>query len=164
MSIGSSTPALFKVPSIRTALFRALVGAMQSNVVLNSVVRSWRTWEGEDNDAAEPGIDELPWVRITPQGQPAQARTIGVSEIPWTLQIETMVAGTRIDDALDLWSAFENALFPGDGTMQTLMNANSAYQMILGTPQFGPGETTDSIKTMRAVGTLAVYLRLNTRL
>lgn len=107
---------------VRSKAFRALVLRLQTHPQLKGAVKTWKTWEGKPDDEAPPALGGLlPYVRLTPVTMAAVRRaastrmprgTIVLS--PLRVNIETVVAGSRWDDAANLWERFESALWPQD--------------------------------------------------
>ena len=62
-------------------------------------------------------------MRITPRALPATPETVTRQSSPMGLAVELATDGTDIDDAMNLWSAVEAVLFPGDGGLKVLAAA-----------------------------------------
>jgi hypothetical protein len=137
---------------VHRAVFRTLVQVLQSDPQLASYVKTWRTWTGDVDDANDPSIFELPWVRLSPIGDPEYMANVGQHAAPFTVKIETLQDGTRIDDPMDLYQAIVDCLFPGDRSVLTkLNNAHStgkgAFKYSLKQPNFGQVELADGVAT-----------------
>jgi hypothetical protein len=92
-------------------VWEALKNVLKADSYLNTATITWRTWEGDPDDAAPPEDSQLPWVRLTPY---YSAQMTYSDEAFWTLylrvMIETKVAGTRWNDSANFWGAIRRAL------------------------------------------------------
>lgn len=97
-----------------TNVFRALVGAIQTDPTLAGAVRRWRTWNGSHDDWREPSEGELPCVELL-VGQGAD-EFYGPSTFVGPLVVELIVycGGCDQDDPLDLYWAIKRAVYPAD--------------------------------------------------
>src|ERR1051325_10790283 len=107
--------------SPRKLVFRTLVSLFQQDTTLKATISpgSWYVWSGKATDNAPLGTGLLPAVQITPIGLSATAETVAQQNSPFGIQLTVATAGLNVDDLLDLWSAFENVIFTGDGTKTT---------------------------------------------
>lgn len=112
-------------PGQRSKVYRAVVATLQADPTLRRVVRTWSTWEGSPADAGPVADGGLPWVRITPAPAPARWATVATTESPIALLVEVTVPGTSAADLMDLWEAFERALYPGDQSVVRRLRAAS---------------------------------------
>ena len=126
--------------SSRSKLFRAIVRVLQQpDGDVARTIRTWRVWEGKPDDAAAPTVAEMPWCRVTPQPNPPSIEALDLIRTDLLLKIEVMLPGLNGEDILDLWGAIEAALFPGDGSMQQLLQNNGSIGDIVETQSgFGP--------------------------
>jgi hypothetical protein len=116
---------------VRSKAFRALVKVLQGNPRLARLVKTWRTWSGEGPDDDPPTKGQLPWVRLTPLGMPAERKgthAVGSSRglvyrSPLKVTVELAVAGPRVDDLADLWEQFEAAIWPATAAEQASLDA-----------------------------------------
>lgn len=97
--------------------FRAIVATLQRWPPLADAIKTWLTWDGEDNSHAEPVEAQCPAIRLTPQPGQANWATVGQHKAPFLIQVEIFTSGNRIDTALDLWAAIAGgSLDPGSVT------------------------------------------------
>lgn len=104
----------------RVDAFRAAVALMQKSPLCRSV-KTWKAWTDSDDSATDPTLDQLPCVRITPYAGRAERRTGGTNptrshtySCTIRLEIEVIVAGSRVDDLGNLWGRVEAALLGED--------------------------------------------------
>lgn len=99
--------------------FRALIAYLKSHPSCSSI-RSWRTWDGNNDDDVKPTASQCPWVRLTPGIMPVTYRafngTTRTVVSPMKIEIETAVVDTNFDASAMLWFALDMALFPSDAS------------------------------------------------
>lgn len=106
--------------SVHSAIFKAVVKVLRHNPVLKNYVKtgSWRIWDGSQLEFDDPAnVVELPWIRLTPVGDPEKWVTIGQHNAPLTIAFELMIEGTVRTELMDYWAAVVAALFPGNGSV-----------------------------------------------
>lgn len=108
-------PQLDLNDSPRTAVFREVETILRADPTLRRVVKCWRSWQGVPGDAQElsPAAGG-PAVRLTPVGSEEQFQFPDAQTGTLTIGVEAAVAGTCVDDVLNLWWAIERAIYPAD--------------------------------------------------
>lgn len=150
--------------SSRRLVFRKLIGVLQADKVLKRAVKSWHVFDGSDaaGDTEPFAEGELPAVRILPFGQGASPETPVSQSSPLGIRLELAVDGYNVDDILDLWGAFEAALFPGDGARTLLSTlrevATGVNQVNLTQPAITVNAQGLPEGVMAAAGTISVLM------
>jgi hypothetical protein len=108
-------PSAIQPSGPRSAAFRAFAALLQSSPTLRRVVKTWRTWDGTPNESADPTAAECPWVRLTPSPMHQTRLALGTagataSDSPIVVTIETAVAGTNVDDSMNLADAIHRVI------------------------------------------------------
>lgn len=100
--------------SPRTLVFRKLVSFVRNDATIKRVVRptSIRAWEGTPLDSSPFDLSIAPALRFTPMNGPEQFWSPGSTRGPLFLNVELMVAGSNVDDLLNLWWALVRAIYP----------------------------------------------------
>ncbi len=118
---------------VRSKAFRALVLRLQTHHLLKPVVKVWKVWEGRPDDEAPPALGMLPFVRLTPLPMPAVRKAASTRAdrgaivlSPLKVGVELVTAGSRWDDAANLWERFEAVLWPQDPTERNAWNVQMA--------------------------------------
>lgn len=95
--------------------FRAIVAYLKAHPSCSGV-RSWRVWDGQNDDDVKPTPAQTPWVRLTPGTMPVTYRAFNGSTrtvvTPMKIEIETAVTDTNFDASAMLWFNLDAALFP----------------------------------------------------
>lgn len=144
-------------------LIKAIEAKLRSDPTLTRVVKTWCTFNGEPNEVQEPSVKDLPYLRLETAGNQSYRDTEGTSETPVDFDVVLFVEGSLKDNIINLWYAVHRVIFPGDGTMQSILQTNNATGLNLSKPLYGV-EMKDGSKIMGAVGTVQVVLYTNTAL
>jgi hypothetical protein len=98
----------------RTKVFRALVGILQHDPVIQSVVRgpNFRAWNGSSHDTMDFTFSSTPSIRITPTCGPDQWKFPSAQTGDLYLNVAMLIPGTDADDQFNLWWALELAIYP----------------------------------------------------
>src|SRR6185312_4368870 len=159
--------------SPRKLVFRALVGLLQADPDLKRTIKpaSWFAWSGNPQDAAPPVVQgRCPVAKLTPIALPATAETQAAQNSPFGVGLFVATWGTNLDDLLDLWGAFERAVFTGDGAKSTTIALRSALannagaagasvqSLRLGVPAIQPVMEDAEFKYMTATGTIFIQM------
>lgn len=94
----------------RSYIFDAFVAVLRTSPSLVGVT-TVRSWKGDSatEDLQEPVVSACPWIRVTP-GNSRNARLTEVSsQIIFVLNVEIAVAGTNVENLLNLWDSVEDA-------------------------------------------------------
>lgn len=115
-------------PGPHTLAFREFVAILMEDPDLSREVKNWTTYDGDrDNDALPSTVNELPYIRISPQLGPwSRAASWGaaaVADSPVFVTIETAVAGTNWDDSANLWAAIHRRIYSQDPVERAAVNA-----------------------------------------
>lgn len=90
--------------------YDALIDVLRDDPLLKRTVNTWRTWDGEPDDAAVPEPKQMPWIRLTPTLSPIELATEGDYQVPFAVQIEMACNTTDARHMLDFWGAIVEAL------------------------------------------------------
>jgi len=149
-----------------TVAFRALVGVLENDPVLQSLGTRIVSWTGGPDDLEEPtGLQ--PYLMLTPGGMASGWETEGQHRMPMTVSLLAVVAGTNVDEVMNFHGAIRRALFPADpeaaDTIQEIMNAAGVTQGTLTAPAYGVkvDDATGS-RLLVATGSIELYLLINT--
>lgn len=96
----------------RSKAFRAIVAQLQSDSILQGVVRTWAAWDGRNPqvDVALPVGPNCPWIRLTPYPETQEAGAIEIDHAPLVLMVEFAVEGTLMDNLMDFWECIEASI------------------------------------------------------
>jgi hypothetical protein len=101
-------------PDKRSIVFRAVEFVLKTDLALATVVRNWRSWEGDTGkDTQPPAFDLCPMIRISHGEVELERLALELYKIPIPIVIEAFSPGTAQEDLMDFWGAVENALFSG---------------------------------------------------
>ena len=148
----------------RTTVFRKICSILKQDQVLSSVIKpgSFRTWSGASHDSIEFSVSMAPAVRLTPTTGPENAKFPYGRVGKLYIQAEMLLAGTDIDDVLNLWWAMEQALYPpsNPGAFITVLQAAGAYS---GLPLFSQPAYDESPadRFFAAIGQIQIDVLLN---
>jgi hypothetical protein len=99
----------------RSKVFRRICQQLRTDPVLSTVVTNWDTYAGESADQMPGNIMQCPYIKLLPLlgsvGWYAPDAQMG----PLDIQIQAGVDGLDAADCLDLWDAFERAIYPYQG-------------------------------------------------
>ncbi|MHC5536645.1 hypothetical protein ACYOEI_00040 [Singulisphaera rosea] len=151
--------------SNETKFYCDLVTKLKTDSNLSRVIKKWCVYSGDNSEIAEPTSSDLPYLRIAPSSDYAETTTETRSQAPMTLDVGLIVEGTRAGDILNLWNAVRKAIFPGDQSMQALLNKYSAAALTLHQPAYGVGTIGKNASQMLvASGSLSVKFTVGTML
>lgn len=107
------TPQLsryFKTPDVNVRLFRTLGDVLRADDKLAQAVRTWQTWDGDQNDGLPPNRSQMPWVRLTPLEFDMAPASEHDDKGKFRVRVDIAVAGTCWDDLGNLAGAVRDAL------------------------------------------------------
>lgn len=106
----------------RSIAYSMIVDALKADATLSTLTPAltWMTYLGEDARQV-PYSGNYPSIELIPFGGTASPEANTLQNSPLLIRAVICVAGLDIRDLLNLWGAFETALFPGDGS-KTLSN------------------------------------------
>jgi hypothetical protein len=110
--------------SNETKVFRRLVAILQADPTLARLVRprSWFTWTGAPNEAAEFASGEAPAIRLTPvPGPDGWFGPEGMVNV-LSVNLEIALNSTNADDLLNFWQAIRRAFYPRDHAAQLALH------------------------------------------
>lgn len=126
----ANTGTLRLPQSPRAAVYRAIVSQLRGSEALKPHVKTWRVWDGSQNDT-------LPWtsamslgLRLTPVGEAATLYTPSAHRAPLLIQGEICTASLHADDVENVWWAIFRAIHPlqaaeGHAAMQVRRDAGA---------------------------------------
>jgi hypothetical protein len=144
-------------------LFRSIANLLKNDPDLDRVGTFFNVWDGSDSDILVPTRANLPYLALTPGAGKSEPFTIDQSTSPLTLNILSITKGTDFEDALNYWSLIRKVLFPGDNSVQALLQSVNAVAQPFLTIQ---NATTKSIEEARCIeleGAITIKFRVNTR-
>lgn len=94
----------------RTIAYRGICRVVTSDPILLGAGVRFRTRSGDPLDAAPVAAGSCPLVCLSPVPRDDKADTERTKLIPMEIAVAVFVAGTCIDDALNLWDAIQTAL------------------------------------------------------
>jgi hypothetical protein len=107
-------PKLNLPDGAETLAFRAVERVLATDPLLSSAVRTLVAWRGEAADLLEPAFATCPFVKLSPAPAASAWETEGLHRAPLVVAIDLAVAGTDVDQLLNLWAAVRLALWPPD--------------------------------------------------
>jgi hypothetical protein len=105
--------------SSRSRVFRRICQQLITDPVLSSVVKTWDTWDGAADHASDV-VTLDPLVRLTPQLGPVDWYSPDAQFGDLEIKVEIGVDSFDAGDCLDLWDAFERAIYPYDDAAKQL--------------------------------------------
>lgn len=103
----------------RSKVFRRICQQLMTDPVLSSVVKNWDTQAGQSADQIPGNLMSCPYIKLLPQLGAVDWYSPDSQRGPMEIQIQAGVEGLDAADCLDLWDAFERAVFPyGDRDKQ----------------------------------------------
>lgn len=118
-------------------LYRELVRVWRADKDLADAVKTWFVWDGSVADRVPFGLSLCPSVAALP-GRGSD-RYYGPSGFDGTLTVDLtiVVAGTNVDDLLDLYHALQRALWPSDpATRAAIREGLRALGAVTGEAEF----------------------------
>ena len=88
----------------RSQVWTTIVDALQLDPVLHSAVDTWQVWDGSEVSMMEPTEENLPLLRMTPNGGSQRWLDENSQECTWNLDIEIGVLGMDAPTLLDFWA------------------------------------------------------------
>jgi hypothetical protein len=122
----------------RSKVYRRLVELLKADPTLSSVVKTWMTWE--DEQLQEPVLQTAPAILLSPSIGPMPMASADSFVSDFVVNVGLVIEGRCATDALDLWEAIENALYPPDrGLQQAIQRELSSceFRAVTGLVQFG---------------------------
>ena len=136
--------------SPRDAVFRAMETIVRQNPTFQRIVKptSFRTWQGNPEDAREFTFEIAPALRWTPQPGPVRFLSPSIQVGDLYVNCEILLKGTNVSDLLNFWSMLETCFYPGpspvlgpgnNAILLTLQNAGANTGLIsFSQPAFDP--------------------------
>ena len=103
MSAAKVRPRLDIPSSPETLAFRAIERVLREYGPLDAQVKNWRTREGIDDDLQPPAPGLCPLISLTPEPRPGRLLTNVAATVNFAVAVEIYVAGSCVDDLLNLW-------------------------------------------------------------
>jgi hypothetical protein len=140
-------------------IYTALCQRLKNDPILKRVVGQWYFWDGILDNAS---INTLPYVALEPNASnDAVQETYDKTSAMLRLDVNVVVEGVDARDLYNLWSATQKVLFPGDGTLLSLLSTNNAVAMWLERPAYGIGNV-EGTRNMTAQATVVVRMLTTT--
>lgn len=108
MSLQRSIPDL--PTPYRGVAFRAIEAILREDPVLASVVKTWRSRQGQSREMNLPAADEMPMIGLSPIPSPAEVMTVDHLRVTFAVRVTLFVRGTCFEDIAALWEAVEDAV------------------------------------------------------
>lgn len=155
---------------MRATVYRTLCDLFEADANLKRVIDPdcWYVFDDRETHDAGFGQVLMTAARLTPSGDPAQPLTNVQQSSPLALKVEVCTPGPHLEDVLNLWEAFEAALFPGDSGRAVLFALASAVQALkrpgqvtgvrLSQPAVTPDPSAYAEGLLYAVGTLTIEM------
>jgi len=134
--------------SPRDAVYRAMETIVRQNATFQRIVKptSFRTWQGNPEDAKEFTFEIAPAVRWTPQHTGEQFRTPDTMSGDLLINCEILLKGTNVSDLTNFWWMIARCFYPAGAVsgrntvIQTLQSAGARSGLVLfSQPAFDPG-------------------------
>ncbi len=134
--------------SPRDAVFRAMETIVRQNATFQRIVKpsSFRTWQGNPEDAKEFTFEIAPAMRWTPQNTGEQFRTPDTMSGDLLINCEVLLKGTNVSDLTNFWWMVVKCFYPSgnvslrNANIQALMSAGARSGLVLfSQPAFDPG-------------------------
>jgi hypothetical protein len=138
--------------SARTIVYAAIVAALKADATLTATIPAaqWTTYL-DDSAGLRRNVPQdnngLPAIRLMPFGTPAGSETQTRQNSPMGIQVKVTTAGHDVRDLMNLWAAFESALFTGDGSRVL----NNAIRAALKSASEARGRSLGSLETINLV-------------
>ncbi len=126
-----ATPSLQLPQSPRDAVFRAMEGIVRTNPTFQRIVKptSFRTWQGNPEDAKEFTFEIAPALRWTPMNTGEQFRTPDTMSGDLLINAEILLKGTNISDMQNFWWMLVKCFYPG-GSPPIGINSNAVISAL----------------------------------
>jgi len=133
--------------SPRDAVFRAMETIVRSNATFQRVVKpiSFRTWQGNPEDAKEFTFEYAPAIRWTPMNTGEEFRTPDTMAGDLLINCEVLIKGTNCSDLTNFWWMLTRCFYPStlsqrNANIQALQAAGARSGLVLfSQPAFDPG-------------------------
>jgi hypothetical protein len=141
-------------------------GVLTNDPTLARVVSTWRVWDGSGNDAEEPTVKQMPWVRLAPRAELTQPEAVLLSTSGMAVDFDVALAGTRGVDLMDMAWAVVKAALPDDLTARLQIEQDAkgvgVYSVKLIQPAFTVTQLPDGAKALYASGTFLLKMQIKT--
>lgn len=107
-----SIPGLPQGP--RAAVYLRIVDQLKTDPVLSRVVAAWDVLDGESADRIPGNLASCPYVKLLPRLGMVGWYAPDAQRGPLEIQVQVGVEGMEAADYLNLWDAFERAIYPYD--------------------------------------------------
>ncbi len=132
--------------SPRDAVFRAMETIVRSNSTFQRLVKpvSFRTWQGNPEDAKEFTIEYAPAMRWTPRNTGEDFKTPDTMAGDLLIDCKILIKGTNCSDLTNFWWMLTRCFYPSDlpsrqANILSLQNAGARSGLVLfSQPAFDP--------------------------
>jgi hypothetical protein len=149
-----------------TIAFRAIDSILRTDPVLQRVVKSWSSWNGESGDVFMPTPATCPSLELTPQPTASRWEAEGMHAMPFNILIRAAVNGTDVNQIMNMWGFVRRALWPSDPTrllaIQTRIAEARVTRPTLTMQGYGTKLAEGGVRLLAAQGTLNVLLLIDT--
>ena len=123
------------IVSIESLIYQAFTDRLNNDPILSRVLNQKNFYLGSSSDPLpNDSINGRPYITAYPTALPSSLQTEKHSLSTMAIMVEIGVDGTSYIDLLNLWGAVRGALFPGDQSMQTIIN-NTKTLSVSGQPE-----------------------------
>lgn len=147
-------PRLPLVDCNESIIYAFFCNKLQKNLDLGRVVRQFGFWM--DSKLA-PTATTLPYLELAIADGGTEPQTYDKTTAFLVLPIHILIDGTDARDILNLWNCTRNALYPGDGSVLTFLQANGATNVRLISSGYGTDDIEGN-KVLRANGAIEVAM------
>ncbi len=132
--------------SPRDAVFRTMEKIVRTNATFQRIVKpvSFRTWQGNPEDAKEFTFEYAPAMRWTPRNTGEDFKTPDTMAGDLLIDCELLITGTNCSDLTNFWWMLTRCFYPSNlagrqANVLTLQNAGARSGLVLfSQPAFDP--------------------------
>lgn len=102
--------------------FRALCTVLRSDPALRAIPVKFRDWQDTEKDLVPVALAEMPCVILTPRVEAEGWWSEGEQRQGLVVEAHLFLAGTNMDDALNLYAALRRAIWPADDARRAIVD------------------------------------------
>lgn len=151
--------------SPRSLVYDQVVTMLRDNPWLKKSIATWKTYQGDEDDAQPFAEGDVPGLEILPQGMAAYPISTTSQGSPFGIRITLVTESLDVRNLMDLWEQVEATFFTGAGTGKTLATFQAitpnVYSIVLQQPAFTPNPEGFQHSVMQASGVIVFNMRTN---